>query len=197
MDFAIGNGLVHRAHGHLHIGADIHAANINIYPGIWHRAFALDAHGTVHHLYRRQLTERNLRTRRRGHHNVFAQGPEIGTKIAVIAEIDGIALQAFHRGGQRHAAEGDGEHILHVSNRQAIAGDGVAIDFKLDEAPAHHAFGKGAAGAGNFAHHRLNLGTNAFQPGEVRPGDLDAHGRLDTGGKHVYAGANGHGPRIV
>ncbi len=146
---------------------------------------------------RRELAERNLRAGRRGHHDVLAQRPQVGTEIAVVTQVDRVALQAFDGRGQRHAAERDGQNILHVADGQAVARDGVAINFKFDEAPAHHAFGERARGAGNLADDSLDLGADAFERGEIRPGDLDADGRLDAGGKHVNARANGHGPRVV
>ena len=80
--------------------------------------------------------------------------------------------------------------------RQAVAGDGVAIDVELDVAPAHHALGKGAGGAGHVANHRLDFGADALQFGQVRAGDLDADGRFDAGGEHVDARLDRHRPGV-
>ena len=44
---------------------------------------------------------------------------------------------------------------------------------------------------------RLDLGGDALQFGQIRPGDLDADGRLDAGGEHVDARLDRHGPGVV
>src|SRR5208283_2452189 len=102
---AFNHGVVHRVHGHLHVGAHVDAADVHVNPGIRHRAFALDAHRAVHDLERGELAERNLRSTGCGHDDVIAERAQVGAEIAVVTEVDGVALAAFDRGGERHAAE--------------------------------------------------------------------------------------------
>ena len=104
--------------------------------------------GRVHDFDLGQLAERNLRAGRRGHDD-FAQGAEVLAEIAVVAQVDRVAFQALDGGGQRHAAQGHLEHVLHVADGQAVAGDGVAVDVEFDVVAAHDALGKGAERAGH------------------------------------------------
>ena len=114
-DLALGDGLVDGAHGHLDIGADVNVLHIHVNPGIGHRALALDAHRGADGLDLRQLAERHLRAGGRGHDDL-AQGVEVLPEVAAVAEVHGVALQALDGRGQRHAAQGDFEHILHVAD---------------------------------------------------------------------------------
>ncbi len=121
---------------------------------------------------------------------------EVLAVIPVVAQVDRVALQSFDRRGERHAAQGHGQHVLHVAEGQAVAGDGVAIDFELDVFPAHDAFGVGAGGARHLADHGFDLRADPFQRGQVGAGHLDADRRLDAGGKHVNARLDRHGPGV-
>src|SRR5208282_231240 len=122
---------------------------------------------------------------------------EVGTEIAVVTEINGVTLQAFEGGGERHAAERHGQHVLHVADGQAVAGDGVAVDFKFNVASAHDTFSVGAGRTRHGADNGFNFRADAFQFFQVRSGNLYADGGFDAGGEHADAGGNGHGPKII
>ena len=196
LDLALGDGLVDGAHGHLDVGADVDALHIHVNPGVGHGGLALDAHRGADGLDLGQLAERHLRAGGRGHDDL-AQGAEVLAEIAAVAQVDRVALQALDRGGQRHAAQGDFQHVLHVAHGEAVAGDGVAVDVELDVVAAHGALGKRAERAGHAFDDRLDLRGDPLQFRQVRPGDLDADGRLDAGGQHVDAGLDRHGPGVV
>ena len=127
----------------------------------------------------------------------LAQRAEVLAEIAAVAQVDAVALQALNGRGQRHAAQGDFQHVLDVGNVEAVAGDGIAVDVELDVVAAHGALGKSAQRARHGLHHRLDLRRHALQLRQVGAGDLDAHRRLDAGRQHVNAGLDGHRPGVV
>ena len=196
MDLPDGDGVVDGAHGRLHVTADVNAFNIDVYPGVGHGAFAFDAHRGVDGFDFRQLPQRHLRPAGRWHDDV-AQRPEILAEVAAVAKIDLIALQTLDCGRQRQPAQRHFQHVLHVAHTQAVTGDGVAVNRKLDVVPPHRPFGERAQGAGHCFYHRLDFGGDALQLRQIRPGDLDAHGRLDAGRQHVDARPDRHRPRVV
>ena len=111
-------------------------------------------------------------------HDDLAQGFEVLAEVAVVAEVDSVALQALDRRGERHAAQGDFQDILHLADRKAVAGDVVAVDVELDVVAAHDALGVGAGGAGDLPHDRLDLRGDALQLREVGPATLMPTGVL-------------------
>ena len=121
LDRAFGDGLVDGAHRHLDVGADVDAFHVHVNPGVGHGAFALDAHRGVDGFDFRQLAERHLRAGRRRHDD-FAQRFEVLAEIAAVAQVHRVTLQAFDRRGQRHAAQRDFEHVLHVADASGRSG---------------------------------------------------------------------------
>src|SRR6516225_1564931 len=147
-------------------------------------------------VYNGKLAEWNLGAAR-GRHDDLAQGFEVLTEIAIIAQVDGIAFQAFDRSGKRHTAEGNFEYVLYVAQSQAIAGDCVAVNVELDVIAPHHALGKDTGGAGNFSDDCLDLFGDSFKLGQICTCNFDTHGCFNAGGKHVDARFNRHRPGVV
>ena len=157
LDLAGGDGGVHGVHGVLDVGAHVNAVDVHINPVVRHGALGLDGHRAVHDFDVGEFAERNLRAGRRGNDDVALERIQIGTEIAVVTQIDGVALQTFHGRRQRHSAERDGQHVLHVADGQAVTRDGVAVDVEFNVMSAHHALGKGAGGAGHLADDGLDF----------------------------------------
>ncbi len=70
-------------------------------------------------------------------------------KVLEIAQVDGIALQAFHRLGEVHAPQGGGDDILDVPHREAIAGGLTPVDVEIEIIAPGNPLRKGAGGFGN------------------------------------------------
>ncbi len=191
-----GDGFIDCALGPLNVGADVDAFHIHVDPCVGHRAFAFDAHWGAHDIYLGELAQRNLCTAR-SRHDDLAQGFQILAEIAIIAQVDGVAFEPLNGGGQRHAAKGDFEYLLHVAQREPVAGDRVAVDVELDVITPHHALRKHAGGAGHLPDNGLDLFGDTLKLGEIGTGDLNSHRRLNAGGKHVDARFYRHRPGIV
>src|SRR5439155_1004757 len=155
-DAAFGDGVVDGAAGNLHVGANVYSLNVHVNPGVGHGGLALDAHRRADGLDMRQLPQRHLGAGGRRDDDL-AQGFEVFAKVAAVAEVDGVAFESLDGGGQRHAAQGDFQNVLHVGDLEAVAGDGIAVDGELDVISAHGAFRESAQRAGHALDHRLDF----------------------------------------
>ena len=142
-----------------------------------------------------ELPERNLLAGRRRDQHGFQRG-EVVAQFAAVADVHRVSLQALDGGGDVHAADRGLDHVLHVADGQAVARDRVAVDGEVQIVAAHDALGVDAEGAGDVAHHRLDLLAELLEDVEVGTAELDADRRLDAGGKHVDAGLDRHGPGV-
>ena len=88
------------------------------------------------------------------------------------------------------------DDVLYVGDGQAVACDGGSVDLEVEVVAAHDALGVNAQRAGDIADDPFDLLADALEFVEVGPGDLDADGGLDSGGKHVDAGLDRHGPGV-
>ena len=113
-----------------------------------------------------------------------------------IAHADRKSLQALHGLGDRLAADGRGNHALHVVDVHAIAGGGFPIDVHFDVAATREPLRQRGADAAHVPDRQLDPVRDSVDHRGIRSGDLDADGTLDAGGEHVDAVANGRDPDI-
>ena len=158
--------------------------------------FAFDAHWGADDFDLSELPEWNLRAGGGGDDDLL-EGLEVFAEIAVVSQVNGITFESLDRGRERHASEGDFQHVLHVADAEAVAGNLIAVDQELDVVAAHDALGEDAAGIRHLADDSLDLCCDTFERGEVRAGDFDSNRRLDAGGKHVGARFDWHGPCVA
>ena len=93
----------------------------------------------------------------RGRDQHPAQGLQVVAEVALVADVDRIALQSLDRLGDVHAADRRLDDVLHIADRQPVAGGGLAVDGVVEVVAADHPFGIGAQGSRDGAHHRLDL----------------------------------------
>ena len=82
---------------------------------------------------------------------------KVVAQLARIADADRIALAALDRHGQVLAADGDLDHVLHVADVHAVAGDLLAVDPELDVGLADDAVGDHVGRAGRLLEDLLDL----------------------------------------
>ena len=121
LDLALRDGLIDGTHGHLDIRADINVLHVHVNPGIGHGGLALDAHRRANSLDLGQLTRGHLGAGGRRDDDL-AQGAEVLPEIAAVAKVHRVALQTLDGGGQRHAAQGHFQHVLHVADGAGRSG---------------------------------------------------------------------------
>ena len=120
----------------------------------------------------------------------------IAAVFARIADADRVALAALDRRGDRLGAERRGDHVLHVADHQAVAGELRAVGVDIEVVAANDALGEGAGRARHRSHDGLDLPREPFDLGKVGAEHLDADRRADAGGEHVDARLDRHGPGI-
>ena len=154
----------HGALCHLHIGSDVDSLNINVDPCVRDGAFAFDAHWSADDFDLGELAEWNLRAGGSRDDDLL-EGLEVFAEIAVVSQVYGVAFESLDRGRERHASEGDFQHVLHVADTQAVAGNLIAVDQELDVVATHDALGEDAAGIRHLADDSLDLCCDTFERG--------------------------------
>src|SRR5205814_3571811 len=117
-------------------------------------------------------------------------------QIARIAHIDGVALAAFDRGGDRIAAERGRDHVLNVTDHETITGEAITVGNYIEIVAADDALSIGARRAGNRLEHLLDLAGDALHLGKVGTEHLDANRSADAGREHVDPRLDRHGPGV-
>ena len=124
------------------------------------------------------------------------EGVEITAEIAVIADVDRIALEALNGLGDRHAAHRGLNDLLDIADVDAVAGRLQAVDLDIEIVAADHPLGDGREGPRHGPHHGLDLLADAAQSRQIVAHDLDADRGLDAGREHIDAGLDRHGPGV-
>ncbi|MNQ75887.1 hypothetical protein D3C85_906960 [compost metagenome] len=187
--------LVHLGLGLCHKGADVAAANIHVDPAVEARVLAAQHGGLVADVdagHVRQGDPLPLG----GHQRQQLQAPHRVAVALGIAQVDGIALAAFDGLTHVHAADGGGQHRLHVGDVEAIAGRLEPVYLHLDVAATGHPLGVDRGRPLHLADDLLELLAESLDHLEIRTGYLDADRGLDAGGQHVDAGLDGGHPGV-
>src|SRR5207302_3718435 len=131
-----------------------------------------------------QLLHGDLRASR-GFHQHAPQPVDVFAEGAAVTDVDRVALPALDGHGHVGPAHGRLDYVLHVHDREAVAGDGVATQGEVQVVTLGDALGKGAASAGHHADVLLDLTADAVDLLQIRAKDLDADRRADARGQHV------------
>src|SRR4030095_9932058 len=195
-DALVGNRFIDGALRHFHVRADVDAFHIDVNPRIRNCSLAFNSHRCADQFQCCDLAQWNLRASGSGNNDLL-ECFEIFTKITIVTKIDAVALDAFHRRCEGHASERHFEHFLHVANGKSVARELVAIDVELDVVAADHAFAEYTGRTGHLTDNSFDFSSYALEFRKIGPGDLDAHGSFDSGGKHIDPRFDRHGPCIV
>jgi hypothetical protein len=188
--------LAHRPRRVLDVAADVAPLHVHVHVGHELGILGADRGRPPGEADTRHLTQRHHGAARRRHEHLLRDGPRIVAEIARVADDDAVALAALHGRGHRLAAQGRRDHLLHVADREAVAGDSVAVRRDLQVVPALQPLGEGARRAGHLADGLLDLGGQGRERDEVRAEHLDADGGADARGQHVDARADGLRPGV-
>jgi len=132
------------------------------------------------------LREGDLRASAARHKDLFQFGNAFA-ELPQVADANRVALPALDGLHDVHAADGDFDDILHVADADAVAGDSVAVDFKLEIRLADDPVGHDVGRAGNLLEQLLNLQTDALDFLQVAPVNLHAHHGAKAGLQHDEA----------
>ncbi len=125
-----------------------------------------------------------------------AQPREAVPPLARVAQIDAVALQAFHRFPYHAPPYGAGHHVLHIGHVQAKARGVGAANVHVDVAPARKPLGQRAAHAAHVFHGLLYFASQPVDHGQVGARHFHTDRALDAGGQHVDAVAYGWYPDV-
>ena len=106
-----------------------------------------DTGRTLRQLDVSDLAERHRAAVRQRHQNVLGDRLRIRAQIARIADRDGVAFTAFHRGCDGFGAKRHRHHVLHVGDHQTVARQLVTIGEDFEVVAANNTLGIGAGGA--------------------------------------------------
>ena len=123
-----------------------------------------------------QLHQGNLRPSRRRHQGTF-QCLDRVTQLPLITHPHRIALPAFDRGGDRFPANRHFDHILHLLQADAVAGNRFAIDLDLQVGLADDPVGQHRRrfDGGQLLQQGLDPQSDRLDGLQVRSLDLDPH----------------------
>ena len=121
-------------------------------------------------------------------HEQRAKGLRIGAIVGRQPDVDGEPCAPGDGGRDGHAANGGLDHVLHVADGQAVAGNRVAVRRDVDVLAARLALGERAARPGHLAQHAFEAHAEALDLGQIVAEHLDADGRPHAGRQHVDAG---------
>lgn len=123
-----------------------------------------------------ELAKGHLSTRGRWNEDV-AKRLGLVAQFAEITNAHGVSLSSLDCHGQRFAADGDLDDLLHRGNCEAIAGDLLSIDIDLKVRFAHNAIGEDRRGLDtrNPLEQPFEFKAEGFDGLKIRTVDLDAH----------------------
>src|SRR5205814_5550638 len=93
---------------------------------------------------RGDFAQRHRAAVRQRHQHVAGDRLWAAAQIARIAHIDGVALAAFDRGGDRIAAERGRDHVLNVTDDETITGEAITVGNYIEIVAADDALSIGA-----------------------------------------------------
>ena len=143
------------------------------------------------------MAQRHHRAAWRRHQHAFADRARVVAQVARVADDDAVPLPSLDRRGHHLATQRRRDHVLHVADRQSVAGDGVAIGRDFEVPAAFQPFREGARGARHSADHLLHPRRHGRELPEVGAVHLHSDGRAYSGGQHVDAGADRLSPGIA
>ena len=139
------------------------------------------------------LAERHLHAARAGDEH-RSEGLRIRAIRVRIAHAHRKALPAFDGRGQRRFADGVRNHVLDVTDADAIACGGRPVDLDVQVLAAGHLLRIDVAGARDPPDHVRDLPRQAFERPEIGAEQLHADLRADAGRQHVDAVDDRHRP---
>ena len=139
--------LVHRLLRVGNVAAEITVADVDEDVGRELGVFGADASRALRELDIGDFAQRHRAAIWKRHQNVLCDGLRIGTQIARIADSDGVAFPALHRGGDWLGTERHRHHVLHVGDHQAVARQLVAVGKDFQIVATDDALGVGAGRA--------------------------------------------------
>ena len=156
------------------------------------RVLALDGLGAAHVADLGQLPERDLPAAG-GRDGDALQTFDGVAQIAHVAHPDRIHLAAFDGRGRHHAAHGGLDDLLHRCEHDAVARNGLAVRHDLKVRLAHDAVRhhRGRLDHGHFLEQPFHLHGHGLDGRQVRPLDLDPHGRAHARLQHDDARSDG------
>ncbi len=132
-----------------------------------------------------------------GRHRDAAERRKIAAKIAQVADVYLIALRPEHDRADIVPADRVFDHSLRVFDADAIARQLFAVPFQIQKVAFGRALRQDGARALGRLQYGFNFGADFLNALDVRAGDLQPHGSPDTGGQHIDAPADRHGPRVA
>src|SRR5438874_1289656 len=121
----------------------------------------------------RQKFDGNLRSAWCWNENTLDRA-EILPEVARVSRIYGVTLAPFDSSCDCLAADGRFDYIVHVLNREAIAGSRFAVDGEIEEVASGRALGKNGAGVVKPGQGALNLHRRILNPPEIGAENLDS-----------------------
>ncbi len=178
-----------------HEGADVAPVDIHIDPAVEAGVLAAQHGGLVGEVDPRHIAQRNARPVG-GHQGQQGQGLGGVAIVLGIAQVDGVTLAPLYGLAYLHAADGGGQHRLHIGHVEAVAGGAHPIDIHLDVASAGDPLGIDRRETRHRLEDPFDIAADALYYLEIGPGYLDADRGLDAGGQHVDAGLDGRHPGV-
>src|SRR5262249_35118830 len=118
------------------------------------------------------------------------------TKIASVACIHWVALTALDRGRDVFAGDGRLDNVVYVADLQPVARGHFAINYKIQEIPAHCALGKSAAGVWKVCELLLDLPGKFLDLLKIGAENFHAEHATESRGKHFRSRLDRHPKNI-
>src|SRR5262249_7166730 len=138
---------------------------------------------------------RNLLIAAGGNQN-FAERLQVGTEVALVADVDGVTLAAFDGGADVLSAYRSGKRILGVFDREAVAAQRLPVPGHIQKVTISRALGEDVTRTRHFRKHSLNLPADLLDTVQITTLDLEADGGANAGREHLNTAADRHGPGI-
>ena len=121
---------------------------------------------------------------------------EVFAEITRVTHRDGVTLASFDGRGNRFAADGRFDDVIHVTHGEAVARGGLAFDFEIEEVTAGGALGENAACIGKIRKRFFDLHADVLDRPEVRTKNFDAKWCAKSGREHLRARLDRH-PELI
>ena len=120
----------------------------------------------------------------------------VASVVARVAHRDAESLAALHRRRDHLAAQCSRDHLLHIADTDAVAGQFLVIRLDVQVEAACESLGERTGRSGNVLHRAFDFLCQPLDLAEVATEDLDADRRADPRRQHVGPCPDRHRPGV-